>query len=83
MSSAHDLVESLEQSTIAGGIVHGTTSPSTRLDLAKWADAAMLEMKGDGQIICNAWKRHGYGWFVNDTVDQDAGGNDDGAVGVV
>ena len=67
---------------IAKGIVHGTTSLPTRLDMAKWVDAAMLEMKGEGQIICNAWKRHMYEWFVDDApVEQDAGGNDNGANG--
>ncbi len=46
-------------------------------------DAAMLEMKGEGQIIRNLWKRHGYEWFVDDAVEQDAGGNNDGAEGAV
>ena len=69
---------------ITKGIIHGTTSPPKRLDVAKWVDTAMLEMKGEGQIICNAWKRHGYEWFINDgPVEQDAGGNDDGAKGVL
>jgi hypothetical protein len=67
----------------AEGINHGTTSPLTRLDMAKWVDAAMLEMKGEGQIIRNAWKRHGYEWFVDDASEQDAGGNYDGAKGAL
>ncbi len=62
---------------------HRTTSPPMRLDVAKWVDAAMLEMKGEGQIICNAWKRHGYEWFVDNAVEQDAGGNDNGVEGVL
>ncbi len=45
---------------IAKGIIYGTTSLPTRLDVAKWVDATMLEMMGEGQIIRNAWKRHGY-----------------------
>ena len=36
------------------GVVHGTTSPPSRLDVAKWVHATMLEMKGGGQIIWNA-----------------------------
>ena len=68
---------------IAKGIVHGTTSPPTRLDVAKWVDATMLEMKGEGQIICNTWKRHGYEWFVDNVGEQDAGGNNDGAKGAL
>jgi hypothetical protein len=27
----------------------------------------MLEMKGRGDIIRNAWKRHDYEWFVDNT----------------
>ena len=68
---------------IAEGVVHGTTSPLTRLDVAKWVDVAMLEMKGEGQMICNAWKKHGYEWFVDVAVEQYAGGNDDGAEGTL
>ena len=41
----------------------------------------MLEMKGESQIIRNAWKSHGYEWFVDNVGEQDAGGNDDGAKG--
>ena len=40
-------------------------------------------MKGEGQIICNAWKRHGYEWFVDDALEQDAGCNGDGAEGAL
>jgi hypothetical protein len=69
---------------IAEGVIHGTTSPPTRVDVAKWVDVAMLEMKGERQIICNAWKRHGYEWFIDDaSVEQDAGGNNDGAEGAL
>ncbi len=68
---------------INNGIIHGTTSPPTRLDVAKWVNAAMLEMKGEGQNIRNAWKRHGYEWFVDNAGEQDAGGNDDGAEGAL
>jgi hypothetical protein len=49
------------------GVVHGTTSPPARLDVAKWVHAAMLEMKGRGDIIQNAWKRHDYEWFADNT----------------
>ena len=35
------------------GVVHGTTSLLSRLDVAKWVHTAMLEMKGEGQIIRN------------------------------
>ena len=65
------------------GVVHGTTSPPSRLDMAKWVDAAMLEMKDGGQIIRNTWKRHGYEWFVDNAGEQDAGGNNDGAEGAL
>jgi hypothetical protein len=39
----------------------------------------MLEMKGEGKIIWNVWKRHGYEWFVDNAGEQDVGGNDNGA----
>ena len=29
----------------------------------------MLEMKGEGQIIRNAWKRHAFEWFIDDAID--------------
>ena len=45
---------------IVEGIVHGTSSLPTRLDVAKWVNAAMLEMKGEGQMFCNTCMRHGY-----------------------
>ncbi len=44
---------------IAKDIIHGTTSPPSRVDMVKWVDAAMMEMKGEGEIIQNTWKRHG------------------------
>ena len=65
------------------GVIHGTTSPPSRLDLAKWVHTALLEMKGEGEIIWNAWKRHGYEWFLNDTGEQDVGVNDNGAEGAL
>ncbi len=69
---------------IVKGVIHGTTSLPTRLDVAKCVNVAMLEMKGEGQIIRNMWKRHGYEWFIDDApVEQDAGGNDNGAMGVL
>jgi hypothetical protein len=62
------------------GVVHGTTSPPARLDVAKWVHAAMLEMKGRGAIIRNAWKRHDYEWFLDDENlrEQNVGTRDDG-----
>ncbi len=65
------------------GVVHGTTSPPMRLDVAKWVNATMLEMKGEGKIIWTTWKRHGYEWFVDDTGEQDVGSNEDGAEGAL
>ena len=49
---------------LAKGIVHGTTSPPSRADIANWVNAAMAEMKVEGRIIQNAWRRHGYEGFV-------------------
>jgi hypothetical protein len=68
---------------IAEGTDHGTTSPPMRLDVTKCVNAAMLEMKGEGQMIRNAWMRHGYEWFVDNAVEQDVGGNDDSLKGAL
>jgi hypothetical protein len=65
------------------GVIHGTTSPPARLDVANWVNNAMLEMKGEGESIRNAWKRHDYEWFVDNTREQDVGRNDDGAEGAL
>jgi hypothetical protein len=55
------------------GVDQGTTSPPVRLDVVKWVHNAMLEMKGEGNIIRNAWKRHDNEWFVDNTREQDVG----------
>ena len=65
------------------GVVHSTMSPPSRLDLAKWVHAAMLEMKGKGKIIQNVWKRHMYEWFIDNAGEQDVGGNNNGAKGAL
>jgi transposase len=68
------------------GVVHGTTSPPARLDVTKWVQNAMLEMKGRGDIIRNAWKRHDYEWFVATATAMataTATVNDDGAEGAL
>ncbi len=66
------------------GLIHGTTSSPVRLDVAKWVHNAMLEMKGECQIIRNAWNRHGYVWFIDNAREQqDVGRNDDGAEGPI
>ena len=48
---------------IAEGVIHGTTSPPTRRNVATWVDRAMAEMKSEVGIICNAWLKTGYKWF--------------------
>ena len=66
---------------IVKGVVHSTTSSLSKVYVAKWVSAAMAEMKGKGEIIRNAWKRHGYEWFPKDAGEQDAGGDDEGGAG--
>ncbi len=51
---------------IASGVVHGTTCPPMRLDVMTWVDNAMVEMRREGSIIRNAWRKTGYEWFVGD-----------------
>jgi hypothetical protein len=48
------------------GIVHGTTSQPVWLDVAKWVDNVMGEMRREVKIIKNAWKKMGYEWFINE-----------------
>ena len=55
------------------GVDQGTMSPPVRLDVVKWVHNAMLEMKGEGNIIWNAWKRHDNEWLVDNTREQDVG----------
>jgi hypothetical protein len=45
---------------IAEGVVHSTPSLPTRLDVATWVANAMAEMKREGGIIRNAWRKTGY-----------------------
>ena len=56
---------------MAEDIVHGTTTPPTRLDAAKWVKSTMGEMKGGGKIVRNAWRKTGFEWFVDEDVDMD------------
>jgi len=57
---------------IREGVVHGTTSPPSRRDVAGWIDRAIAEMKGEEQIIKNAWTKTGYQWW-----DKDGGGDEE------
>jgi hypothetical protein len=54
---------------IPEGVVHGTTSPPTRLDVAMWVANVMAEMKREGGIIWNAWRKKGYEWFVGNAMN--------------
>jgi hypothetical protein len=63
---------------IAEGVIHGTTSPPTRHDVAGWVDRAMAEMKSEVGICHNAWLKTGYEWFpkVGGQEEGNIGGND-------
>jgi hypothetical protein len=50
---------------MAEAIIHGTMRTPTRLDIATWVTATMEEMRGEGAIICNAWKKMDYEWFAD------------------
>jgi hypothetical protein len=54
---------------IAEGIVHGTTTPPSRRDVAGWVDRAMAEMKREERIIQNAWRKTGYEWFSKEVAE--------------
>jgi hypothetical protein len=49
----------------AEAIIHGTTRSPTRLDIATWVANTMEEMKREGGIIRNAWKKTDYEWFAD------------------
>ena len=46
-------------------LIHGTTRSPTRLDVATWVAITMEEMKREGVIIRNAWKKTDYEWFAD------------------
>ena len=48
---------------MAEAIIHGTTRTPTRLDVATWVTGTMEEMRGEGAIIHNAWKKMECEWF--------------------
>ena len=56
---------------IAEGVIHGTTSPPTRRDVATWVDWAMAEMKSAVGIVRNAWLKTGYEWFPKEGSEQE------------
>ena len=45
---------------ILEGIVHGSMTMPTKLDVAMWVKSAMGEMKGEGQIVRNGWRKMGF-----------------------
>ncbi len=47
----------------AKDVIHGTTSSPLRRNIAEWVDCVMAEMRGEEQIIKNAWQKTGYKWF--------------------
>jgi hypothetical protein len=48
---------------ISKGVIHGTMSTPTRLNVAKWVDQAMKEMKRERTIVRNVWLKTKYEWF--------------------
>jgi hypothetical protein len=48
---------------ITESIIHGTTIPPSQHDVAGWVDHTMVEMKGEEQILKNAWMKTGYEWW--------------------
>ncbi len=45
---------------ILEGIVHSSMTLPTKLDVAMWVKSAMGEMKGEGQIVRNGWRKMGF-----------------------
>jgi hypothetical protein len=44
------------------GIVHGTTSAPTRLEVTRWIESAFRRMTGS-ETVKTAWRKTGYNWF--------------------
>jgi hypothetical protein len=71
----------------AKGIIHGTTSSPLRHNVAEWVNRAMAEIKGEEQIIKNAWQKTGYEWLPKEggeipaAVTMGGGQGDCGCVG--
>ena len=75
---------------ISDGILHGTTSPLSRAEVAQWALSAVNDLKGL-EIVKNAWRKLGYSWFpigdgvaageVVETAKADVVPGDDGVEG--
>ncbi len=65
---------------ISKGVVYGTMSLPLRTDVSNWVNSAMVEIKAEGGIIQNAWRRHGYEWYLGnkDAGKQVVGGNKEG-----
>ena len=49
---------------ISEGIVHGTSSPPTRKQIAEWTLHAKSHI--NHQIIQNSWRHGEYPWFLMD-----------------
>jgi hypothetical protein len=48
---------------ISKGVIHGTTSTSTRLNVATWVNEAMKEMNRERAMVRNAWLKTEYDWY--------------------
>ena len=53
-----------EQGMISEGIVHGTTSPPMRKQIAQWTLHAKSRI--NPEIIQNSWRHGAYSWFLTD-----------------
>ena len=60
---------------ISEGVIRSTTSTPTRLDVATWVASTMAEMRREGGIIGNVWRKTGYEWFVGNN-GVEGGGED-------
>jgi hypothetical protein len=60
---------------ITEGIVHGTMSALTRLNVATWVDRAMVDMSAERGIVRKVWLKSRYDWFdINEGVVELVGG---------
>ncbi|KAI2495737.1 pogo transposable element with KRAB domain [Fragilaria crotonensis] len=64
----HRIRHQWERWMIAEGLVHGTTSPPSRLDICRWTLVAFQKLPE--QMIRNAWRHGEYTWFPGSTREE-------------
>jgi hypothetical protein len=65
---------------ISEGVIHGTTSTPTRLNVATWVNEAMKEMNRERAMERNAWLKTEYEWCDKNEGGLELIGGDEGLI---